>query len=72
MVNIDPDTGEKHPKGEPLKTLYGYRKFDFGENPALVKERKKRVIGPPLSINCGLDSSGYVHVGDPIWACLQN
>ena len=66
--NIDPETGTKDPHGEPLKTLYKFRKYDFGKGSAeLIKLRKKKIIGPPLSINCGFDEYGHVHVGDPIW-----
>ena len=71
IINVDPDTGEVHPKGEPLKTLYKHRPFPFGNDPVLAKERKKRVIGPALAINCGLDHQGLVQVGDPVWAVLQ-
>ena len=30
VVNVDPDTGIMHPKGEPLKTLNKFRPFDYG------------------------------------------
>lgn len=68
VVNIDPETGTKDPHGEPLKTLYKFRKYDFGKESPFYELRKKKIIGPPLSINCGFDEYGHVHVGDPILA----
>ena len=70
IVNVDPDTGVMAPKGEPLKTLYKYRSFNFGSDPALAKERRKRCAGPPLAINYGIDHPGLVKVGDPVWAVI--
>jgi len=72
IVNVDPDTGEVDPKGEPLKTLNKYRPFPFGNDPVHSKARKKRVFGPALATNCGLDHPGLVQVGDPVWAVLQS
>ena len=51
--------------GEPLKSLNKFRFFNYGND--FVEERKKRVIGPPLSINCGIDETGILRVGDEIW-----
>ena len=71
IITVDPETGTKDVKGEPLKTLYKYRQYNYGEGSAeLIKERKKKITGPPLSINCSVDQFGHVHVGDPIWAYI--
>ena len=37
IVNVDPETGEVDPKGEPLKTLIKYRPFPFGNDPIMAK-----------------------------------
>ena len=72
ITTIDPETGIKDPSGEPLKTLYKYRKYNFGEGTEeIVNLRKKKIVGPPLSINCGFDKYGHVHVGDTIWALVS-
>lgn len=71
VVNVDPDTGEVDPKGEPLKTLTKFRKYDYGPDPAKAKERQKRVRGPPLGINCGADRLGFVQVGDPVFCQIN-
>jgi len=71
VVNVDPDTGIMHPKGEPLKTLNKFRPFDYGSDPIMAKARKKRITGPALAINCGLDHPGLVQVGDPVYAVIS-
>ena len=70
VVNIDPDTGEKDSKHEPLKTLSKIRKMDFGIDPVRAAKIKRAAIGPPLSINCSVTQKGFVQVGDPVYACL--
>ena len=72
IINVDPDSGLMDPQGEPLKTLNKYRYFDFGTDPVLAKERKKRVVGPPLAINYGVDKTGILQVGDPVWAYFED
>ena len=67
VINIDPVTGDVDPNGELLKTLSKVRKLDYGHDPVLSQERKKRVFGPPLSINCSSDQQGWLQVGDPIF-----
>jgi len=67
IVNVDPETGKKDDKGGLLKKLYEYRFLDLGSDPELAMKRKKAMIGPPLSINCGLDLEGYVNVGDEVF-----
>ena len=38
IVNVDPDTGIMHPKGEPLKTLHKFRPFDFGSGKEITSD----------------------------------
>ena len=70
VINTDPDSGEKDPNHEPLKTLSKIRKMDFGIDPVRAAKIKKAAIGPPLSINCSVVHQGFVQVGDPVYACL--
>lgn len=62
MTTISPETGEKHPKVEPLETLKKYRQ---PEDPVM-----KSLVGtsPSFGIHLGLKSSnGIVRVGDPVY-----
>ena len=68
VVNVDPETGEKDPNHEPLKSMSKVRKQDFGSDPIKAAKIKKAAIGPPLSINCSVDRPGLIQVGDPIYA----
>ena len=65
IINVDPETGLKSQDGEPLKTLNKFRFYDYGST--FIEERKKRIIGPPLSINCGVDTTGPIQVGDSVF-----
>lgn len=53
LTTVDPDTGEKNPNTEPLKTLAGYRKTPdgviFGQN-AVHEGRGRVVVGDSVSI----------------------
>lgn len=55
FTNIDPETAERNPDEDPVKTLKKYRKFEkTGESPV-------------LGIHLGLRSDGKVKLGDPIY-----
>jgi len=55
LTNIDPVSGERHPKMEPLNTLKSYRAF---ENIA---------PGPWFGIHLGIRSNGKVKLGDDVY-----
>lgn len=61
FTTVDPKLGEKHPGGEPLKTL---KKFRSTLNPS---ERKVMGDSPFFGINLGVDKCGTIHVGDKIF-----
>lgn len=61
FTTIDPKTGEKHPHGEPLKTL---KTFRSSLNP---EERKAWGDAPFFAINLGVDKCGTINVGDKIF-----
>lgn len=61
FTTVDPKSGEKHPDGEPLKTLKTFRST---LNPA---ERKVMGDSPFFGINLGVDKCGTIHVGDKIF-----
>lgn len=55
FTNINPETAERNPKGEPLKTLKQYRKFKAtGESPV-------------LGVHLGMKVPGVIKLGDPIY-----
>ena len=41
-------------------------------DPIMAKARKKRITGPALAINVGLDHPGLVQVGDPVYAVISS
>lgn len=55
FTNIDPTTGERHPKSEPLTTLKTFRSF------------KKIAAGPWFGIHLGIREKGNVKVGDAVY-----
>ncbi|XP_055684865.1 mitochondrial amidoxime-reducing component 1-like [Lutzomyia longipalpis] len=55
FTNINPDTGERNPAGEPLKTLKSYR---------MVSED---IDAPIMGIHLGVHTSGSVNLGDPVY-----
>ncbi|XP_011315393.1 mitochondrial amidoxime reducing component 2-like [Fopius arisanus] len=62
FTTIDPDTGVKHPKAEPLKTLKRYRQI---QDPVMKKITKEC---PVMGIHLGLRGpNGVVRLGDPIY-----
>lgn len=61
FTTVDPETGIKHPTGEPLKTL---KQFRSSLNP---QERKAYGDSPFFGINLGVDKCGTIKVGDKIY-----
>lgn len=65
FTTVDPETGIKNPKAEPLKTLKSYRQIMDPIIRPLVGE------SPVLGIHLGLrNSDGIVRVGDPVYVGL--
>jgi len=66
FTTVDPKTGEKNAKGEPLKTLRSFRS-------TLDKEEKK-VYGtsPFFGVNLGVEKSGNIRVNDNIYIKKQD
>lgn len=54
FINVNPDTGERNPQFEPLKTLSGFRKVIPNEDP---------VMGVLLAIR----SLGQISIGDDVF-----
>jgi hypothetical protein len=55
FININPESAERHPQHEPLKTLKSYRKFaKTGENPV-------------MGIHLGLREKGSIRLGDSVY-----
>ncbi|GLH07121.1 Molybdenum cofactor sulfurase 3, partial [Gryllus bimaculatus] len=65
VTTMDPETAEKDPQMQPLKTLRGYR---------LLKDAKKQQLegelAPAMGCYMGLRQSGTVRVGDPVYCCF--
>lgn len=57
FTNIDPETGKRHPNGEPLKTLQSYRVFKNLDEP----------ISPVMGIHLGVRVNGTVQLGDGVY-----
>lgn len=55
LTNIDPVTGERHPKMEPLNTLKSFRKFE------------EMAPNPWFGIHLGIRSNGKVKLGDEVY-----
>ncbi|CRL04211.1 CLUMA_CG017305, isoform A, partial [Clunio marinus] len=55
FINIDPETAERNPDQEPLKTLQSYRTFP------------KTGSSPVMGIHLGLRGEGKVNIGDSIY-----
>jgi uncharacterized protein YcbX len=60
FTTVDPMTGERHPAGEPLKTL---KQFRSSLNP---EERKYYGDSPFVGIHLGVDKCGSINVGDKV------
>jgi len=59
-TTVDPETGEKHHQGEPLKTLREFRT-------SLDKEEKKAYgTAPFFGVNLGVEVMGEIKVGDSV------
>jgi len=59
-TTVDPETGEKHSKGEPLKTLRSFRT-------SLDKEERKAYGTTPFfGVNLGVEVMGEIKVGDEV------
>ncbi len=66
FTTIDPERGERHPRGEPLKTLRSYRcTLD-------TEERRRHFGGAPMfGVNLAVDRVGTVRVGDTVYAGVE-
>lgn len=66
FTTVDPFKGEKHPKGEPLKTL---REFRSTED---ATEKKAYGTSPFFGVNLGIEIQGHVSIGDVVFAPKNN
>ncbi|KOX70923.1 MOSC domain-containing protein 2, mitochondrial [Melipona quadrifasciata] len=65
FTTVDPETGKKNPKAEPLKTLKSYRQITDPVIRPMVGE------SPVMGIHLGLrGSNGTVRLGDPVYVGL--
>jgi len=59
-TTVDPETGEKHHQGEPLKTLRAFRtSLD-------MEEKKAYGTAPFFGVNLGVEVMGEIKVGDKV------
>ena len=66
FTTVDPATGTKHAKGEPLKTLRSFRASLDKE------ERREYGTSPFFGVNLGLEvAGGSIAVGDKICSRKQ-
>ncbi|XP_053164621.1 mitochondrial amidoxime reducing component 2-like isoform X2 [Hemicordylus capensis] len=63
ITTVDPDTGVMD-RNEPLKTLKSYRKCDSSEQHAFKSD-------PPFGWCYGVDKTGVVQVGDPVYKIIR-
>lgn len=54
FINVNPDTGERHPNFEPLKTLNNYRKVIPS-------------AGPIMGVQLILRNPGQISIGDDVF-----
>merc|ERR1712080_510923 len=66
MTTVDPEIGDKHPRGEPLKTL---RKYRCANNPA---EKKAFGSAPFFGVFLAVEPPGEVKVGDKVFIGKSN
>ena len=61
FTTIDPGTGEKNGKGEPLKTLRSFR--------STLDKDEKKVYGtsPFFGVNLGVEQMGSIGINDKIF-----
>lgn len=65
FTTVDPETGTKNPKAEPLKTLKSYRQITDPEIRPFTGD------SPVLGIHLGLKGpSGSVRLGDPVYVSV--
>ncbi|KAI5695970.1 hypothetical protein M8J75_006257 [Diaphorina citri] len=62
---LDPETGQKNLRTEPLKTLRSYR-GPIGEKACALEKGS-----PRLGLYCGLYSRGTVQKGDPVYVAVS-
>ena len=69
VVNANPDTGMAGPADEAVLKSMRFRMYDPESDPRteLRAIRKKVFFGPLFGINCGIDVTGIVRVGDPVY-----
>jgi len=60
FTTVDPVMGDKHPQGEPLKTL---RKYRCAEDPA---EKKAYGTSPFLGVFLAVETAGNIKTGDTV------
>ena len=66
FTTVDPKTGMKHSKGEPLKTLRSYR--------STLDTEEKKVYGtsPFFGVNLGVEAVGNISVNEKIFVKQSN
>ena len=65
LTTVDFETGTKHPRAEPLKTLKSYRQIMDPDVRPLVGE------SPVMGIHLGLRSpNGTIRIGDPVYVSV--
>ncbi|PAV73757.1 hypothetical protein WR25_16288 [Diploscapter pachys] len=62
VTTVDPDTGIKNPNMQPLKALREFRLAPEG------KMRDRFKDSPVFGVQTGLNSEGYIHVGQTVYA----
>ena len=68
VITINPETGEKTPDLEPLKTLRAYRLMDPNAGGVSAAVRKAVGESPMFMTNYSLVQEGNIEVGDEVWA----
>ena len=66
IITINPLTGEKHPRMEPLRTLRSYRLVNPKDCAQNAKIRKTIGESPYFMVNFGLVTAGNVSIGDDV------
>ncbi len=75
VVNTNPKTGitddPRAAEGQILKAMkfrdYNPEEDSVESDPDVRLAKKKVSTGPLFSINCGIDATGIVRVGDPVY-----
>lgn len=71
-ITINPETGTKDEKGDPLKTLRTFRLLDPSKSDADAKRRKIIGDSPLFAVNYALETEGPVNVGDYVYIESQD